>query len=120
MSATFTSALRAMVAPGNHLGSPLGKATPKEPKPIRLLVKRKRIIAGGFGNYIGDGQGPTRNANHDQAMYTSFLNAAAAGLNADGTLTAKSPNRRAGTDRKDTAADFDELLRAYTGQSSRK
>jgi hypothetical protein len=50
MSATFTSALRAMVAPGNHLGSPLGKATPKEPKPIRLLVKRKRIIAGGFGN----------------------------------------------------------------------
>jgi len=69
---------------------------------------------------IGDGQGPTRNANHDQAMYTPFPNAAAAGLNADGTLTAKSPNRRAGTDGKDIGADFDELLRAYTGQSSRK
>jgi hypothetical protein len=56
----------------------------------------------------------------DQAMYASFPNAAAAGLNSDGTLTAKSPIRRAGTDGKDIGVDFDELLRAYTGQSTRK
>jgi hypothetical protein len=71
---------------------------------------------------FGDGQGPVRNRppDIDQAMYTSFPNAAAAGLNPDGTLTAKSPNRRAGTDGKDIGADFDELLRAYTGQATRK
>jgi hypothetical protein len=71
---------------------------------------------------IGDGQGAARNRppDIDQAMYTSFPNAAAAGLNADGTLTAKSPNRRAGSDGKDIGVDFDELLRAYTGHSSGK
>ena len=69
-----------------------------------------------------DGQGVARNRppDIDQAMYTSFPNAAAAGLKADGTLTAKSPNRRAGTDGKDIGVDFDELLGAYTGQSLRK
>jgi hypothetical protein len=56
----------------------------------------------------------------DPGMYTAFPNAAAAGLNADGTLTAKSPNRRAGTDGKDIGVDFEELLRAYTGQSGQK
>jgi hypothetical protein len=71
---------------------------------------------------IGDGQGATRNRppDIDQAMYTSFPNAAAAGLNADGTLTAGSPNRRAGSDGKDIGVDFDEVLRAYTGQSPGK
>jgi hypothetical protein len=71
---------------------------------------------------IGDGQGAARNrpSDIDQTMYTSFPNAAAAGLNADGTLTEKSPNRRAGSDGKDIGVDFDELLRAYTGQPSRK
>jgi hypothetical protein len=71
---------------------------------------------------IGDGQGASRNRppDIDQAMYISFPNAAAAGLNADGTLTPKSPNRRAGTDGRDIGADFDELLRVYTGQSARK
>jgi hypothetical protein len=54
-----------------------------------------------------------------QTMYASFPNAAAAGLNADGTLTAKSPNRRAGTDGKDIGVDFDELPRANTVQSPR-
>jgi len=67
---------------------------------------------------IGDGQGSVRNRppDIDQTMFTSFPNAAAAGLNPDGTLTPKSPNRRAGTDGKDIGVDFDELLRAYTGQ----
>jgi hypothetical protein len=69
-----------------------------------------------------DGQGATRNRppDIDQAMYASFPNAAAAGINADGTLTAKSPNRRAGTDGKDIGVDFDALQRAMAGQSPRK
>jgi hypothetical protein len=69
-----------------------------------------------------DGQGAVRNRPPaiDQAMYASFPNAAAAGLSADGTLTANSPNRRAGTDGKDIGVDFDELLAAYTGQPPRK
>ncbi len=69
-----------------------------------------------------DGQGPARNVPHEinQAMYTSFASAAAAGLNADGTLTAKSPNRRNGTDGKDVGVDFDELQRAMTGNSPRR
>ncbi len=68
------------------------------------------------------GKDPSRNRppDIDQAMYTSFPNAAAAGLNADGTLTPKSPNRRAGSDGKDIGVDFDELLSAYTGQPARK
>jgi hypothetical protein len=71
---------------------------------------------------FGDGQGATRNRppDIDQAMYISFPSAQAAGLNPDGTLTAKSPNRAAGTDGKDIGVDFDELLRAYTGQSNRR
>lgn len=62
----------------------------------------------------GDGQGADRNRPPyiNQAMYTSSPNAAAAGINADGTLTAKSPNRRAGTDGKDVGVDFDALQRA--------
>jgi hypothetical protein len=69
-----------------------------------------------------DGQGAVRNRPPaiDQAMYVSFPSAAAAGLSADGTLTANSPNRRAGTDGKDIGVDFDELLAAYTGQPPRK
>jgi hypothetical protein len=71
---------------------------------------------------IGDGQGPIRNTppGVNQAMYTSFGSVAAAGINANGTLTAKSPNRRAGTDGKDIGVDFDELQRAMAGQSPRR
>jgi len=68
----------------------------------------------------GEGAESNRPPGVDQAMYASFPDAAAAGINADGTLTAKSPNRRAGTDGKDIGVDFDELLRAYTGQPLRK
>jgi hypothetical protein len=70
----------------------------------------------------GDGQGAVRNRppGIDQTMYTSFRDAATAGLKEDGTLTATSPNRRAATDGRDIGVDFDELLRAYTGQSTRK
>ncbi len=64
----------------------------------------------------GDRLGATRNGGYPPAMYTSFPNAEAAGLNADGTLTAKSPNRRAGTDGKDIGVDFVELQRVMTGQ----
>ena len=83
-----------------------------------LLVARNALVSMAD---IGDGQGATRNrpSGIDQAMYTSFPDAAAAGLNADGTLAEKSPNRRAGSDGKDIGVDFDELLRAYTGQPSR-
>ncbi len=65
-----------------------------------------------------DGQGAARNRppGINQAMYTSFPSAAAAGLNEDGTLTAKSPNRRAATDGKDIGVDFDELRRVGLGQ----
>lgn len=71
----------------------------------------------------GDGQGVNRNRppDIDQAMYTSFRSAAAAGLSeADGTLAATSPLRRAGTDGKDIGVDFDELQRAITDQGPRK
>jgi len=71
----------------------------------------------------GDGQGVTRNRppGIDQAMYSSFHNAAAAGLSdTDGTLTAKSPLRRAGTDGRDIGVDFEELQRAMTDQPPRK
>jgi hypothetical protein len=70
----------------------------------------------------GDGQGSARNRppDIDQMLYTSYPNAAAAGLNPDGTLAPKSPNRRAGTDGKDIGVDFDELLSAYTPPSPRK
>ena len=65
-----------------------------------------------------DGQGATRNRppDIDQAMYISFPNAAAAGINVDGTLTAKSPVRRRGVDGKDIGVDFDELQRVGAGQ----
>jgi hypothetical protein len=61
-----------------------------------------------------DGQGPARNTppGINQTMYTSFASAAAAGLSPDGTLTPKSPNRRAATDNKDIGVDFLELQRA--------
>lgn len=66
---------------------------------------------------IADGQGPARNVPYliDQAMYTSFRSAAAGGINGDGTLTAKSPSRRAGTDGKDIGVDFDDLHHATAG-----
>jgi hypothetical protein len=69
-----------------------------------------------------DGQGAARNRppNVNQGMYTSFANAAAAGINMDGTLTAKSPNRRAATDGKDIGVDFDELQRAMAGRPTEK
>lgn len=69
-----------------------------------------------------DKQGTERNRPNyiDQAMYASFPSAAAAGVNADGTLTAKGPNRRAGTDGKDIGVDFDELQRGLaSGRSGR-
>ena len=64
-----------------------------------------------------DGQGAARNRppGINQAMYTSFPSAAAAGLNEDGTLTPKSPNRHAATDGKDIGVDFDELRRVGLG-----
>jgi hypothetical protein len=62
----------------------------------------------------GDGRGASRNRPHyiNQTMYTSFPDAAAAGLNPDGTLTPTSRNRQAGTDGKDIGVDFAELRRA--------
>jgi hypothetical protein len=98
-----------------------GVSSPKaDPKWLpSAIVSRNALVS---MTDIGDGQGATRNRppDIDQTMYTSFPNAAAAGLNADGTLTANSPNRRAGTDGKDIGVDFAELLRAYSGQSDRK
>ena len=66
----------------------------------------------------GDGQGAVRKRppGVNQTMYTSFPNAATAGLKKDGTLTAKSPNRRAATDGRDIGVDFEELQRAGGGQ----
>ena len=64
-----------------------------------------------------DGQGTARNRGYSQAFYSSFPNAVAAGLNADGSLTAKSPNRRAGTDGKDVGVDFAELERSMAPQT---
>jgi hypothetical protein len=68
-----------------------------------------------------DGQGVNRNAPHliHQPMYTSFGNAAAAGLNPDGTLAPGSRNRQGGTDGKDIGVDFAELQRAISGQPPR-
>ncbi len=65
-----------------------------------------------------DGQGVTRNRppDIDQAMFGSFSNAAAAGINPNGTLTPRSPNRRAGLDGRDIGVDFDELQRAMSGR----
>ena len=69
-----------------------------------------------------DGQGAVRNRPPDyaQALYTSFPSAAAAGLNPDGTLTDKSPNRRAGTDGKDVGVDFEQLRRAMASATAGK
>jgi len=69
----------------------------------------------------GDGQGAARNRppDIDQAMYRSFPDVVTAGLNSDGTLTAKSPARGSATDGTDIGVDFDELLRAYSGQPPR-
>jgi hypothetical protein len=70
----------------------------------------------------GDGQGPIRNGPFEinQKLYTSYPNAEAAGITPNGTLTPKSPLRRAGTDGKDIGVDFTELQRAMAGQSPRK
>jgi hypothetical protein len=81
-----------------------------------------RNALGNFGD-TGDGQGARRNLPHliNQAMYTSFLDAPAAGINPDdGTLTARSPMRRAGTDGKDIGVDFDELQAARRAQSGQR
>jgi hypothetical protein len=69
-----------------------------------------------------DGQGVERNRPNyiTQAMYASFPNAAAAGINPDGTLAAKSPIRRAGTDGQDIGVNFDELQRVGAAQFLRK
>jgi hypothetical protein len=69
----------------------------------------------------GDGQGASRNRgpNINQGMYASFPSASAVGINPDGTLTANSPIRRAGTDGKDIGVDFGELQSAMVGQSAR-
>ena len=66
----------------------------------------------------GDGQGEKRNVRHGVAatMYMAFRNPAAAGINADGTLTPTSPLRRRATDGKDIGVDFDELQRALRPQ----
>jgi hypothetical protein len=71
---------------------------------------------------VGDGQGPSRNRPPDinQSLYTSYPSAEAAGITQNGTLTPKSPLRRAGTDGKDIGVDFDELQRAMAGQPPRK
>jgi hypothetical protein len=65
-----------------------------------------------------DGQGAVRNRPPaiNQTMYTSYPNGAAAGLTDTGTLTPKSPNRRAATDGKDIGVDFDELMRVGASQ----
>ena len=65
-----------------------------------------------------DGGGASRNRPPDinQTMYTSFPNAAAAGINADGTLAAQSPNRRTAANGKDIGVDFDELRRVGAGR----
>lgn len=85
--------------------------------PAAVIAKNALVSLGD----TADGQGANRNVPHliHQAMYTSFPNAAAAGLNADGTLTAKSQNRRAGTDGKDVGVDFAELQRVISAQSPR-
>jgi hypothetical protein len=64
----------------------------------------------------GDGQGAKRNLPGavDQAMYTSFPSAAAAGLASDGSLTPKSPLRRAGAGTTDLGVDFADLQRSMT------
>jgi hypothetical protein len=69
-----------------------------------------------------DGQGAARNRAPDiaPALYTSFASAAAAGLNPDGTLTDKSPNRRAATDGKDVGVDFGQLRRAMASATAAK
>ena len=71
---------------------------------------------------IGDGQGAARNRSPgvNQTMYASYSSAEAAGLQNDGTLAAKSPNRHAGTDKKDIGVDFGELQRAGGDRFSRR
>jgi hypothetical protein len=68
---------------------------------------------------VADKQGPLRNvpSGVNQAMYRSFATPAAAGFNSNGTLTEKSPMRRAGTDGKDIGVDFAELQRAMGDNS---
>jgi hypothetical protein len=101
-----------------------GVNIPKADETLTKWVPGAIIARNALVNLVdtADGQGADRNRPYyvDQAMYMSFSNAGTAGLNADGTLTAKSPNRRAGSDGKDIGVDFDELLRAYSGQSLRR
>jgi hypothetical protein len=82
--------------------------------PDAIITKNALVNLGD----AADGQGVVRNRPPaiNQTMYTSFPSAAAAGLKEDGTLTAKSPNRRAATDGRDIGVAFDELQRVGAGQ----
>lgn len=97
-----------------------GVAYPNRPPGLAQLIPDALIEHNALVSLAegGDRQGVTRNRPPyiDQTMYNSYLNAGAAGLNEDGTLTAKSPNRRKGTDGKDIGVDFEELKRLGAGQ----
>jgi len=83
------------------------------------IILRNALVSLGD---IADGQGATRNRppGINQTMYMSYPSAGAAGLQEDGTLTTKSPNRGAGLDKKDIGVDFNELQRAGGGRFSRR
>jgi hypothetical protein len=93
-------------------GVPFGRPDDASAKvaPSAIILKNALINLAD----TADGQGPLRNATHaiNQTMYTSFANAAAAGVAPDGRLMPTSPNRRAATDSKDIGVDFLELQRA--------
>jgi hypothetical protein len=100
-----------------------GVTFPKEDERLTQLLPGAIVARNALVSMAdsADGQGAARNRppGISQAMYTSFASAAAAGINADGTLAAKSPSRRAGTDGKDIGVDFDELQRVGAGQFRR-
>ena len=101
-----------------------GPAFAKADEGLAKLAPGAIIAKNALVNLADISQGHGAEANRpyyvDQAMYASFPNAAAAGINANGTLTPKSPNRRAGTDGKDIGVDFDELQRVMASQSPRR
>ena len=100
-----------------------GVPLPKPDETLAALAPGATITKNALINLgdTGDGQGAVRNQPHviNQAMYTSFPSAAAAGIAADGTLAPKSPNRRAGTDGKDIGVDFLELQKAVSTSGPR-
>lgn len=100
----------------------VGVATPDLNFPKMMpdaLIARNALVSLAEG---GDRQGATRNRppGVNQGMYRSFPNAEAAGIKEDGTLTERSPNRRAATDGKDIGVDFDELQRVGAGRFLQK